>query len=830
MNDSTALILSLALAIAGLRMVKHSSASALWRITIGLWTFCWLFLLEFWFVANYFTGNGIDHAVLFHLRYGLDGAGLSEYLGIISSSMVLLLLAVIAGYLVYRFGWKYNRLQGGKFQSTAGVFLLVLGVALSPAVLDVSRIYLQNSPVEFQLEFSEEFSNYYIKPELPTDTPGKTPNLIYIYIESLERTYFDEKLFPGLIKGLRELEKDSVTFTNLIQLPMTGWTIAGMTASQCGIPLVFQGGNAMEGIDEFLPGATCMGDLLKEMGYQLDYMGGAPLEFAGKGNFYTSHGFDKVQGREELQEKLVDKDYHNGWGLYDDTLLDKAYSRFIELGEQEAPFGLFVLTLDTHHPHGHTSKSCEQIPYKDGSNSILNAVKCSDFIVSNFVKKVRSSKAGENTIIAIGSDHLAFRNQVYGKLKDARRRNLFMVNLPENLRDKYRKHINKGGSTLDIGPTLFQMMGVKMAGFGLGRSLLRPEKNLVQKGGSANRLLRLQQDINKLWQFPKVSEGLMVFEDNKEIHLEAGGRKIQAPALFQVSQSGRVTSITCDAKNATGLTDYLLELEADTPFVWVDDCQEVQVILSRETESAEEGLCVAIGKLGAESILIETVVNETELSGKKVMSAVKSFGKQQQDGALFASRQKRMRNLGAYGIPEITVMDVLDPELSIEELFIKSQGGIKGRSYVNVKRVGEETTLKVDRGMTLFGLGASKEPSLVKLAQADRFDSSSITEQQAAFAKEFTAAINDGQRFPYLLILAHDSFKCGGRVSLEKMLPGIEVENLQQPGFREPYILVVKDGNILYEDGGDKESSIVLLMQKKTPGKEPYLAADLESQ
>lgn len=111
---------------------------------------------------------------------------------------------------------------------------------------------------------------------------AQAKNLVYIYAESLERTYLDENLFPGLITELKELEQSALSFTGLEQVSGTHWTIAGMVASQCGIPLVTaSGGNAMSGIDRFLPGATCLGDVLHTRGYNLIYMGGADNDFAG---------------------------------------------------------------------------------------------------------------------------------------------------------------------------------------------------------------------------------------------------------------------------------------------------------------------------------------------------------------------------------------------------------------------------------------------------------------------------------------------------------------------------------------------------------------------
>lgn len=67
----------------------------------------------------------------------------------------------------------------------------------------------------------------------------------------------------------------------------------------------------MGGMDIYLPGATCIGDILKHIGYSMTYSGGASLVFGGKGDFYRSHGFDIVRGKEEFEgyNRLT----HNDW-------------------------------------------------------------------------------------------------------------------------------------------------------------------------------------------------------------------------------------------------------------------------------------------------------------------------------------------------------------------------------------------------------------------------------------------------------------------------------------------------------------------------------------
>ncbi|MEN1599797.1 hypothetical protein AAIG97_33140, partial [Pseudomonas aeruginosa] len=80
-----------------------------------------------------------------------------------------------------------------------------------------------------------DFAAYYKEPS--KTIPDPKLNLVYIYGESLERTYFDNEAFPDLTPELGALKNEGLDFSHTQQLPGTDYTIAGMVASQCGIPL-----------------------------------------------------------------------------------------------------------------------------------------------------------------------------------------------------------------------------------------------------------------------------------------------------------------------------------------------------------------------------------------------------------------------------------------------------------------------------------------------------------------------------------------------------------------------------------------------------------------
>src|SRR5690554_1926682 len=65
-------------------------------------------------VSDYFTANGIDESVIYHLRVGLEGAGFKAYAGIIlATALVLTAWLVIYVLLLNRSQPQRSRLDAG---------------------------------------------------------------------------------------------------------------------------------------------------------------------------------------------------------------------------------------------------------------------------------------------------------------------------------------------------------------------------------------------------------------------------------------------------------------------------------------------------------------------------------------------------------------------------------------------------------------------------------------------------------------------------------------------------------------------------------------------
>jgi phosphoglycerol transferase len=597
MSDIHFLIAAVFLFALGIYMARRAVSRPLKMLFLMLLVLLFLVFGTLSLVSIYFTGKGFDESVLYHLAYGVSGAGFADYKGIIASTLVFIMSGFVGLYWIFCGKGNIQKHADSRWDSIAAYLLLLGAISLVPG----NRYFINNLLAEQKTDFYK----YYRTPHI-TKRPDNKYNLVVIYAEGLERSFFDESRFPGLVKNLRDLEARSIYFTNLEQVWGTGWTIAGMTATQCGMPLVaISHGNSMSGMDEFLKDARCLGDLLSGEGYYLTYLGGSQLKFAGKGKFYSTHGFSNVRGRNELGKLLENPAYMGPWGLYDDSLFEIAYSEFEDLSKKSEPFGLFMLTLDTHPPDGNPSGSCKKIRYGDGTNPILNAVACSDYLIGDFVEKIINSGYAGNTVIVIASDHLSLKNTAHSLLESATRTNMLMIVDPgRHMPNK----ITRKGSMLDAGPAILRSLGYQ-GSIGLGRDLIAGESSLSDDPGDMDTALPgWRNSIMGFWEFPRIEQELVI--DSVYRKMIINDREFTVPALVTFNNSLE-TEIRFEFDSSPihmKLKDHVFDLGMGTPFVWIDNCRTV------ESSRYKYGLCVVAGKLGAGKLEITRIDGEIKLS------------------------------------------------------------------------------------------------------------------------------------------------------------------------------------------------------------------------
>jgi len=425
------------------------------RNTLGLATFSVLAIYFYaQFLSYYLQGSYFNQQFFFHSNFTTLIETWSVYypLALLFIGWAICICVV---FLYFR-----NRVLRSKYSNELLALLLVSALVLDPGIRDAGRVKIRSmtSPgIESLQQIDWEQSgldrnaleNFY-------EATGVGKNLVLVFLEGLETVYMEESIFPGLTPNLNALNAQGWQLNNLNQIEGTGWTMGGLVAMLCGTPLIYEsslGGNNIM-FTRFLDKATCLPDILRQADYQQVFMGGASLEFAGKGDFLRQHSFDQVLGRAALRQQLPDSSYLGAWGLFDDSLFALAWQQYQRLAAEDKPFNLTLLTVDTHHPGGEPSSSCS--PYAEIDNSILHAVHCTDYLVGNFIEQLKQHPAYEDTVVVMVSDHLALRNNAFSLFpKDYERHLYFNV-----LNSDHQASSEVLATPMDLAPTILKMLDI----------------------------------------------------------------------------------------------------------------------------------------------------------------------------------------------------------------------------------------------------------------------------------------------------------------------------------------------------------------------------------
>lgn len=563
-----------------------------------LFTVVFSLLTGSYFVANWFTGIGFDDSIFYHLRFGVEGAGFGDFYFLIFYFILIQIIFLFAIILYLR---KFIRSDISCIRVVPVVqagLMIFSAFFCTPATSNLIS-YL------FTTQIIDDYPEYSIKPHIAAST-AHPKNIIYFYLESLERNYLDESLFPGLLPELQKIEKESVTFSRVGQTIGGSWTMAGMVSSQCGLPLLSAFTNNNFHMDRFMPNAVCLGDILRSHNYHLEFMGGAEMDFAGKGLFYKNHGFVSVKGKKEFIAEDGWQENVNNWGLYDDTLYEKLLQRVKQLRHTKMPWGIFSINIGTHQPEGYLAPQCKKVKYGDGSDNLLNAARCTDMLVGNLYRELKKEGVLNDTLVVFASDHLApVMVKPYQTLKKAERYNLFMIagaGLTPSVNSRH-------GMTFDIASTLLSYLQFGSHPVSLGRDLNGNLPTLAEKFPSQEsldgKLIAWRTAIDMaFWGYPEFKGTLGFDVDHKLI--EIGDKTVTYPSLIRYSPSGKISEIVYGGDNPIAEGDnrflpafYLVNFFSNNQlFMWVDRCRELST-LDIKLQKFGDNYCFYNGTLAA---------------------------------------------------------------------------------------------------------------------------------------------------------------------------------------------------------------------------------------
>ncbi|MFA5127486.1 MAG: LTA synthase family protein [Patescibacteria group bacterium] len=309
---------------------------------------------------------------------------------------------------------------------------------------------------------------------LPNKFDKKKPNIVIVFLESFSSrlTSVYNPDLKGLTPGLEAMA--SATGTTIFHKVYNGSTptITGLLAELCSF-LPPTGHNEIQNEKHLQKHHLyCLPKALSDNGYESNlYITAVDKEFANKDSILGSMGVKESWGTFELSKKISGAPL--AWGYSDHQMFPELYNEMkVKRAENAEPFLLMLSTVDTHPPF---NLAKDVVSYGDGSNNLFNSYHTTDDAFAKFWNEFVKSDFATDTIVVAIADHAVFptaydkdtlpnlagKMTFYDELA-------FMTYIPDSI---LPKEVNTLASSLDLAPTLLQILGINTANTFEGRSI-----------------------------------------------------------------------------------------------------------------------------------------------------------------------------------------------------------------------------------------------------------------------------------------------------------------------------------------------------------------------
>ena len=455
-------------------------------------------------------GNLSMDEIIFHLKVPMEGTNTDLIFQFFKDCTLRIIVPtiIISFILIYPIVKDLRILEDKYHASGKRTILLSCCISVVIFVVSISNIIQATDIKDYianQLDDSTFIAEEYINPrETNIEFPEQKRNLIYIYLESMESTYYSREdgglAEEDLIPEITQLAKENLSFSTpdrlngAYTLYGTTWTVGAMTAQSAGIPLKLSiDDNSLGEYSTFLGGAYTIGEILQDNGYHNFLLLGSDATFGGRRNLFTQHGnyeiWDFVSAMEE--NRVTEKIW---WGYTDKLLFEFAKEKITYLSEQEETFNFTMLTADTHFTDGYWCEDCQD----KWRGQYENVISCSSKHVGEFIEWIKQQDFYDNTTIVISGDHLTMQPNFFLQDEDDEYKKT-VLNLIINPAIQPKNSINRLYSTMDLYPTTLGALGVKIEGdrLALGTNLFSDRQTLIEEYG----LDRVNNELMKTSRF-----------------------------------------------------------------------------------------------------------------------------------------------------------------------------------------------------------------------------------------------------------------------------------------------------------------------------------------
>lgn len=304
---------------------------------------------------------------------------------------------------------------------------------------------------------------YSIERNIASIGKKKPMNVVLIMVESLSANYLGSfGNTEALTPNLDDLAEKSLFFENFYA---TGTrTTRGLEAVTLSIPPT-PGRSIVKRLGRE-SGMWSLGNVLKDKGYNTQFIYGGDGYFDNMNTFFKGNGYDIIDKSDIPEEQIS---FSNAWGVSDEDLLKKTLDQADKASVQGEPFFFHIMTTSNHRPYSYPEKRID-IPSGTGRQG---AVKYTDWAIGNFIAQAKNKPWFNNTIFVIVADHCAGSAGKTNLPIDKYHIPLFIY-APSILQ---AKPIETLSSQIDLAPTILSLLNVSYNSFAFGKDILSMRKD-----------------------------------------------------------------------------------------------------------------------------------------------------------------------------------------------------------------------------------------------------------------------------------------------------------------------------------------------------------------
>ena len=274
----------------------------------------------------------------------------------------------------------------------------------------------------------------------------KPLNVVMVFSESFGSIYVDDldnATGEPISPRLTALAKDGLFFTNIYA---TGnRTVRALEAVLTSFPPIPGVSTSRR------PGSQGMRSLpfeFRKLGYETAFLYGGRALFDNMGQFWSRIGFQTIWD----QSDIAKADFTTAWGVADEYLYGEALARMDALSKGGRPVFLSLLTVSNHRPYTYPTGRIDKDPARKRRQ---NAATYADWAFGDFVEQARSKPWFDDTVFVYFGDH---GPRAYGaaEVPVASYRIPMLFYAPKHIAPERNPTL---GSNLDVGPTLFGLLG-----------------------------------------------------------------------------------------------------------------------------------------------------------------------------------------------------------------------------------------------------------------------------------------------------------------------------------------------------------------------------------